>query len=85
MLKNMYQGTNFCIKTDNGLTEYFESNSGVLQGCNLSPTLSNTFQNDLHESFDMDSDPLYLTSEDMITSLSWADDLILLSSSKEGF
>ena len=50
-IKNMYIGTNYCIKTDKGLTEVFESKSGVLQGCTLSPSLSNLFQNDLHNIF----------------------------------
>ncbi len=29
-IKSMYQGTQFCIKTDEGLTDFFHSNSGVL-------------------------------------------------------
>ena len=73
-IKSMYQDTQFCIKTDNGLTDFFHSNSGVLQGCNLSPTLSNIFQIDLHKSFGADTDPLTLSEEVKISSLSWADE-----------
>ena len=57
--------------------------SGVKQGCNLSPTLSNLFQNDLHDLFDNTCDPVLL-EEFEINSLSWADDLVLFSSTKIG-
>ncbi len=83
-IKNMYKGTNYSIKTDRGLTEVFESKSGVLQGCTLSPTLSNLFQNDLHEIFYGDTDGLQLDNDTTINSISWADDLLLFSSSHKG-
>ncbi len=83
-IKNMYIGTNYCIKTDRGLTEVFESKSGVLQGCTLSPTLSNLFQNDLHDIFSGDTDGLRLDGDTIINSMSWADDLLLFSSSHKG-
>ncbi len=84
IIKSMYHGTRFCIKTENGLTDYFESNSGVLQGCNLSPTLSNIFQSDLHNIFSEDTDQLNLYDNINISSLSWADDLVLMSTSQKG-
>ncbi len=68
-IKSMYDGTEFCIKTDNGLTDYFKSNSGVLQGCNLSPMLSNIFT-DLHDIFTSETDPLELQNNVKISSLS---------------
>ena len=83
-IKSMYNGTRFCIKTDKGLTNYFDSNSGVLQGCNLSPTLSNIFQIDLHNLFGEGTDPLSLADNVKINSLSWADDLVLMSTSHKG-
>lgn len=84
VIQSMYQGTQYCIETDEGLTKYFQSNSGVLQGCNLSPTLSNIYQNDLHNIFKDNTDPIELTHNSKFNSISWADDLILLSLSSEG-
>ena len=49
----------------------------------LSPLLSNIFQNDLHDIFDEQCDPISIGSA-ILNSISWADDLILISSSKEG-
>lgn len=82
-IKNMYCNTSYCVKTPAGLSNYFLSNSGVLQGCNLSPTLSNIFQNDLHHTFGCDSFPIDLNGE-KLNSLSWADDLVLMSTTREG-
>ncbi len=79
----MYNDTKFCVKTRNGVTDSFISDSGVLQGCNLSPTLSNIFQNDLHETFIGEMDSLCLNDTE-INALSWADDLIIMSSSRAG-
>jgi len=45
--------------------------------------LSNLFQNDLHDIFDHTCDPVAL-NDIKLNSLSWADDLVLLSKSKEG-
>ena len=53
------------------------------QGCMLSPVLSNIFQNDLHECFDETCEPAKLHNISL-NSLSWADDLVLISETKEG-
>ena len=59
------------------------SSTGVKQGCILSPLLSNIFQNDLHDIFDQTCDPVKLNNMS-VNSLSWADDLVLFSTSKQG-
>jgi hypothetical protein len=84
VIKEMYHNSEYCIKMETGITDYIISNSGVLQGCNLSPTLSNIFQNDLHKIFESENtDPINLA--DMpLNSLSWADDLLLMSTSQRG-
>ena len=46
-------------------------------------TLSNIFQNDLHEIFDNNCDPVSIGSL-LLNSISWADDLILMSLSRAG-
>ena len=83
ILKSMYKGSHYSVKTDYGITSAFESMTGVKQGCALSPTLSNIFQNDLHDIFDHFCDPVEL-EQTYFNSLSWADDLVLISQSSEG-
>ena len=53
------------------------------QGCNISPLLSNIYQNDLHEIFDMSCGAADLNGH-KLNSLSWADDLVLISTSPTG-
>ncbi len=76
VIKHAYEMPQFCVKTKYGLTEYFSSTTGVKQGCILSPALSNIFQNDLHECFNKNCDPVILGDID-INSLAWADDLVV--------
>ena len=52
VIKNMYDGIKFKVKTSKGYTKEFISTSGVKQGCNLSPSLANIFQNDMPLIFD---------------------------------
>ena len=78
----MYSQCEYCIKTIAGLSMPFVSDSGVKQGCNLSPTLANIFQNDLHDIFGDECDPVEL--DDLILNcMSWADDLVLFSKSAQ--
>ena len=48
----------------------------------MSPLLSNIFQNDLHEIFDESCDPIDLNNM-TLNSISWADDLVLCSLTKQ--
>ena len=79
----MYTDCYYSIKTNSGITNNFGSATGVKQGCSLSPTLSNIFQNDLHDIFDQTCHPIEL-DETYFNSLSWADDLVLISQSSNG-
>ena len=80
---NHYNNCIFTVETNKGIAEHFESITGVKQGCNLSPLLSNLYQNDLHSIFDDSCDPFMLGTS-KISSLSWADDLVLFSTSLIG-
>jgi hypothetical protein len=82
-IKDMYEKVYLRIKTDNGLTESFEAQIGVKQGCVLSPILFNLFLYDLPNIFTNNCDPvdLYDTS---INCLLFADDMVLLSKSADG-
>ena len=81
ILKAMHTDCHYSIKTNSKITNNFESATGVKPGCSLSPTLSNIFQNYLHDIFDQICIEL---AETYFDSLSWADDLVLVSQSGDG-
>ena len=59
VLKAAYTNTMYAVRTkDRPLSNFFKSEIGVKQGCNLSPTLSNIFQNDLANCFNEHCDPV---------------------------
>ena len=79
----MYDRVVSAVKIKSGLSASFTPLVGVLQGCNLSPTLFNIFVNDIVDIFDSTCDPLIM-GECKINCLLYADDLILLSQSEHG-
>ena len=83
LIKSMYSSCSYNIKCGAGLSDSILSTSGLKQGCNLSPNLSNIYQNDLHDIFDEACHPVQLDSR-LFSSMSWADDLVLLSTSVSG-
>ena len=83
IIKSVYSKTSFAIKIGGKISPDFQAVNGLKQGCCLSPILSNIFQNDLHTIFDTDCEPLSIGST-VLNSISWADDLILMSLSKAG-
>ena len=46
-IKSLYSGTLSCVRLNGFLTDWFNCDSGVRQGDNLSPTLFSVFINDL--------------------------------------
>jgi len=84
MLKSLYSQSAASVKTNIGLSENFPVKIGVRQGCVLSPSLFNLYISDLADELntgDFDA-PLLNTSE--VSSLFYADDLVLLSTSQNG-
>ena len=79
----MYSTTKYRVRIDGHLSPNFLATCGLKQGCPMSPILSNIFQNDLHEIFDNGCDPMK-AGDICINSISWADDLSLVSNSKNG-
>ena len=79
----MYDKCNYAIKARNEIGKIISSNTGVKQGCTLSPTLSNIYQNDLHEIFNDSCSPFKFQNIN-VNSLSWADDLMLISTTPNG-
>ena len=83
MLKNIYNKVYFRIKLDGMISERFESNIGVKQGCVISPTLFNIYLADICNIFNDDCAPVKL-HDIKLNCLLYADDMILLSESATG-
>ena len=83
IISDMYNMTKSAVKLNNKITDFFTLDRGVKQGDSLSPTIFNCYINDLHQIFDNECHPL-LISQSTISSLSFADDLVIFSSSHTG-
>ena len=84
-LQNIYKNTKCAIKLDDKLTQFFPCKKGVRQGDPLSPTLFNLYLNDLFKELrSQNCDPVNLNGTDNFNGLAYADDIVLLSTSKEG-
>ena len=80
---NMYDTNDYIVKANNEFSFPIQTSVGLKQGCCLSPLLFNMYINDIHQIFDESCAPVSLNSKN-ISSLSFADDLVLLSTSKTG-
>ena len=85
IVKDMYQKLIYSIKTENVLSNSFETKIGVKQGCVLSTTFFSLYLNDLSKCFDDQCDPVPLGNCGLhISCLMYADDIELLSKSAKG-
>ena len=85
LIKNLYSNTQCAIKYSNHRTAFFPYKKGVRQGCILSPLLFNFYLNELPKIFqNTSSDPFVLPDGTTVSSLIYADDLVILSKSKNG-
>ena len=84
-LKSMYTNDSCKIKIDGILTNTLYPNQGVRQGCILSPLLFNIFLADLPTIFNApECQTPIIEGRNHISSITWADDLILFSESESG-
>ena len=83
ILENMYSEVNYSIKLPYGLTDSVPSSTELKQGCVLSPLLFNLYVNNLPICFSRNHDPIAI-SKYVTNVLMYADDLVLMSTSKEG-
>ena len=84
IVKDLYNKTKNRVLMNGFLSNTFETNVGTRQGCNISPTLFNIYLNDLCKMVkENNCDPVKLGGKD-VNMLMYADDIILLSKSKEG-
>ena len=84
IVKSMYSKILVAVQVGNSISPYFPSMVGVRQGDNLSPSLFNIFINDLPQIFDKDCIPASFGNM-TLSCLLFADDLVVLSESKDGF
>ena len=82
-IEAMYNKIEYRIKLSSGDSENITSNLGLKQGCPLSPMLFNLYIDDINKIFDESCYPVELQNE-FLNHFLYADDLVLISQSKEG-
>ena len=85
LIKNLYSKSQCAVKQSQHRTSFFPYHRGVRQGCILSPWLFNIYLNDLPQLLNnSNTDPLILPNTTKLNCLLYADDLVLISTSKQG-
>ena len=75
LIENIYRKTKSAVWTGKEISDFFETISGVKQGCLLSPTLFTLYLNDLHDYLE---GGLFI-NENNIRILLYADDIVILA------
>jgi hypothetical protein len=84
LIRNMYTHAKFVVKKDHTITDPSILGKGVRQGVGLTPILFNIFINDIDSIFSSDTCFPVQLIDTKLNCLLYADDLLLLSESKEG-
>ena len=85
LIKKIYMNEKCKIKIGGTLSDTFDANQGVRQGCILSPLLFNIFLSDLPKILSkQENNPARIGSERKVSCILWADDLVMISETKEG-
>ena len=82
IIKSMYSKVKSCVRSNDGLTEFFPYNKGLRLGCLLSPLLFALFLNDLNNFLLKESSGITIW-DIQICAMLYADDLILLAESEQ--
>ena len=77
-IKSLYVNVSACVKVNNLTTDWFDVNSGLRQGCSLSPLLFNLYINDLALHINALGKGITLNN-DKISLLMYADDIVLIA------
>ena len=83
ILSRLYTDHKVFVRLSDGLLQPIKTTIGLKQGCCLSSLLFNLFINKLPTIFDESCDPVSIESESL-SSLLWADDLLIMSRSAQG-
>ncbi|KAL5509896.1 hypothetical protein EMCRGX_G005336 [Ephydatia muelleri] len=81
IIKDIYTGSTMCVRTGNDLTAPIPCNKGVKQGCPLSPVLFNFVMEPLIRAADSIPSGGYTIGNHTIRSLTYADDLCVVTQS----
>ncbi|XP_075167795.1 uncharacterized protein LOC142239949 [Haematobia irritans] len=81
IIESVYQKTESAVWTGDELSEYFNTNSGVKQGCLLSPLLFALYINDLHDILGGG----VAIEEIRVKILLYAYDIVILAEDKESY
>ena len=84
IIRSMYTNTTNSLIYKDNITDTFESNIGVKQGDVLSTILFNLYINDLPDVLSFQGSDAVTIHNTQINCLKYADDLVIMSSSKEG-
>ena len=84
MLRNIYSSSLLAVKMPGGRSSIFPSNVGLKQGCNMSPLLFNLFVNDFLAEISMPFTHSPFLKDVPVNGLMYADDLVLISNSRDG-
>ena len=84
IIRSLYSNVQSKIKIHNLLSDTINIDVGTRQGCNLSPALFNIFLNDLPTVLHKNNCDPVLLYDVYINILMYADDVVLISSSKHG-
>ena len=84
LLRNMHEKSKLSVRLPSGITEFFPSNVGLKQGCNMNPILFNLLVNYINEIFDVSFCHPVSLGKIKLSNLLYADDLILISQTKTG-
>lgn len=84
IIKSMYTNNKCAVKIGEKHTDFFPQRRGVRQGCSLSPTLFNIYINELAKTLEQSTAPGIPLVDTEVKCLLFADDLVLLSPTKEG-
>lgn len=79
VIESIYENTEVAIWTGEDISDYFETKSGVKQGCLMSPILFALYLNDLNDSIDGGVDVNGLN----IKVLMYADDIVMIAENPE--
>ena len=84
LIKNMYGQLKCQVRTAEGISECFSQDNGVLQGESLSPTLFAAYINELESIMNVTEGMGVNINGVKVSVLMYADDLVLLSQTKDG-